>query len=111
MPWFLDHLDLLALAIVPPDSKTREYSALLASQRACQPVSLLDGHATCQSSCFCVKTLIKKYHPWSQAAARQAFYPLSFFSNVFSVSFSALRLFQAHPFPAEVKDRSDKKHY
>lgn len=94
MPWLLNHLDLLAIAIVPLNTETREYSALLASQQACQPVNLLDGHAACQSSCFCVKTLIKKSHPWSQAAARQAFYPLSFFffligPHMFSVSFSA----------------------
>lgn len=116
MPWLLNHLDLLGIAIVPLNTETREYSALLASQQACQPVNLLDGHAACQSSCFCVKTLIKKSHPWSQAAARQAFYPLSFFfffsnrpSYVLSLFLSFL--FQAHPFPAELKDCSDKKHY
>lgn len=111
-PGFLYHLDLPVISIVPLNTETREYSPLLVSQQACQPVNLLDGHTASQSSGCCFKTLIKKSHPWSQADKLST--PSRFFligPHVFSVSFSALRLFQAHPFPAELKDRSDKKRH
>lgn len=113
-PRFLYHLNLPAIVIAPLSTGTRGYSALLARQQACQPVNLLDGHGASQSLCFCVKTLIKKSRPWSGQWPDNLSTPSSFpliGPRVFSVSFSALRLFQAHPFPAELKDRSDKKHY
>lgn len=104
---------IIWIVIAPLNTDTRGYPALLAHQQVCQPVNLLDGHAASQLLCFCVKTLIKKSHPWSGQWPDNLSTPSSFpliGPHGFSVSFSALRLFQAHPFPAELKDRSDKKH-
>lgn len=115
MAWFLYHLDLLAIAIAPLNTETREYSPLLDSQQACQPVNLLDVHAASQSSCCWFKTLIKKVPSMEPGSSQTSFPPpLVFFligPHVFSLSFSALRVFQAHPFPAELKYCSDKKHH
>lgn len=115
-PRFLYHLDLPAVALIPLNTETRECSALFASQQACKPVNLLDGHAASQSSYCCVKTLIKNFHP-EQHSSQTSLPPhlVFFFShrsscvlNLF-LSFASLSSF--HPFPAELKDRSDKKHY